>query len=71
VRILNIHKDVPGVLGRVNSFIAGASVNIKAQNYRTQDGIGYMIIDADKGLPNKVGEQIEALDSNIRTRILF
>ena len=71
VRILNIHKDVPGVLGRINSFIAGASVNIKAQNYRTSDGIGYLIMDAEKGLPREVGEQIEALDSNIRTRFLF
>ncbi|MCL2878437.1 MAG: phosphoglycerate dehydrogenase [Acidobacteria bacterium] len=71
VRILNIHKDVPGVLGRINSFIAGASVNIKAQNYRTHDGIGYLIMDAEKGLPREVGEYIEALDSNIRTRLLF
>ena len=71
VRILNIHKDVPGVLGRINSYIAGASVNIKAQNYRTQDGIGYLIMDVGKGLPREVGEHIEALDSNIRTRLLF
>ena len=71
VRILNIHKDVPGVLGRINSFIANASVNIKAQTYRTNDGIGYLIMDAEKGLPREVGEHIGALDSNIRTRILF
>ena len=71
VRILNIHKDVPGVLGRINSFIAGANVNIKAQTYRTNDGTGYLIMDAEKGLPREAGEHIEALDSNIRTRILF
>ena len=71
VRILNIHKDVPGVLGSINSFIAGASVNIKAQTYRTNDGIGYLIMDAEKGLPREIGEQIEALSSNIRTRLLF
>jgi D-3-phosphoglycerate dehydrogenase len=71
VRILNIHKDVPGVLGRINSFIAGANVNIKSQTYRTNDGIGYLIMDAESGLPSEICEQIEALDSNIRTRILF
>ena len=71
VRIMNIHKDVPGVLGRINGFIAGANVNIKAQTYRTQDGIGYLIMDAEKGLPCEVGKHIEALDSNIRTRLLF
>jgi len=71
VRILNIHKDVPGVLGRINSFIAGANVNIKAQTYRTDNGIGYLIMDAEEGLPREVGEHIEALSSNIRTRLLF
>ena len=71
VRILNIHKDVPGVLGRVNSFIASANVNIKAQTYRTNNGIGYLIMDAEKGLSSEVGEHIETLDSNIRTRLLF
>ena len=71
VRILNIHKDVPGVLGRINSFIANANVNIKAQTYRTNDGIGYLIMDAEKGLPAEIGEHIETLDSNIRTRLLF
>ena len=70
-RILNIHEDVPGVLGRINSFIAGASVNIKAQAYRTNDGIGYLIMDVEKGLPRVVARHIEALDSNIRTRLIF
>ena len=70
-RILNIHEDVPGVLGRINSFIAGASVNIKAQAYRTNDGIGYLIMDVEKGLPRVVGRHIETLDSNIRTRLIF
>jgi len=71
VRILNIHEDIPGVLGRINSFIASASVNIKAQTYRTNDGIGYLIMDAEKGLPRVVARHIEALDSNIRTRLIF
>ena len=70
VRILNIHHDIPGVLGRINSFIASASVNIKAQTYRTDNGIGYLIMDAEKGLPRVVARHIETLDSNIRTRII-
>ena len=68
VRILNIHKDVPGVLGRINSFIANANVNIKAQTYRTHEGVGYLIMDTEKGLPLEVCEHIDALGSNIRTR---
>jgi D-3-phosphoglycerate dehydrogenase len=70
-RILNIHTDVPGVLSKINGLIAGMSVNIKAQSYNTRNGIGYLIMDVERSLSRNIGEQIESLDSNIRTRLLF
>ena len=70
-RVLNLHKDVPGVLSRVNGLVAGMGVNIKAQSYNTRDGIGYLIMDVEKDLSPSIKEQIELLDSNIRTRLLF
>jgi D-3-phosphoglycerate dehydrogenase len=70
-RILNIHKDMPGVLSRINGLIAGKSVNIKAQSYNTHNGIGYLIIDVERSISRNIEKQIESLDSNIRTRLLF
>ncbi len=70
-RVLNIHKDVPGVLGRINGLIARMSVNIKAQSYHTRGGIGYLIMDAERSLSPDIKMQIESLGSNIRTRLLF
>jgi D-3-phosphoglycerate dehydrogenase / 2-oxoglutarate reductase len=70
-RVLNIHKDVPGVLSRINGLVAGMSVNIKAQSYHTRDGIGYLIMDVEKSLPRDIEKQIESQDFNIRTRLLF
>ena len=70
-RILNIHKDVPGVLSRINGLIAGMSVNIKAQSYNTRNGVGYLIMDVERSVSRNIGKQIESLDSNIRTRLLF
>ena len=70
-RILNIHKDVPGVLSRINGLIAGMSVNIKAQSYNTRNGVGYLIMDVERSVSRTIGKQIEKLDSNIRTRLLF
>ncbi|MBN1566544.1 MAG: phosphoglycerate dehydrogenase [Acidobacteria bacterium] len=70
-RILNIHTDVPGVLSRINGLIAKMSVNIKAQSYNTRNGVGYLIMDVERSLSRKIGKQIESLDSNIRTRLLF
>jgi D-3-phosphoglycerate dehydrogenase len=70
LRVLNIHKDVPGVLSRVNGLVAGMGVNIKAQSYHTRDGIGYLIMDAERTLSRGIAGEIAALESNIRTRIL-
>lgn len=70
-RVLNLHKDMPGVLSRINGLIASMSVNIKAQSYNTRNGIGYLIMDVERSLSPSIQKQIESLDSNIRTRLLF
>ena len=70
-RVLNIHKDMPGVLSRINGLVAAMSVNIKAQSYNTRGGIGYLIMDVERSLSLAVQTQIEALDSSLRTRLLF
>ncbi len=70
-RILNVHKNVPGVLNDVNSIIAELGVNINAQYLSTFKGVGYLIMDLGKNVSNEVKERLEKLDSNIRTRILY
>ncbi|MBN2320886.1 MAG: phosphoglycerate dehydrogenase [Acidobacteria bacterium] len=70
-RVLNIHKDMPGVLSRINGLVGGLGVNINAQSYSTKDGIGYLMMDVEKKLPRDIREKIESLDSNIKTRLLF
>jgi D-3-phosphoglycerate dehydrogenase / 2-oxoglutarate reductase len=70
-RVLNIHKDMPGVLSRINGLVAAMSVNIKAQSYNTRGGIGYLIMDVERSLSLAVQKQIESLDSSLRTRLLF
>ena len=70
-RVLNFHKDMPGVLSKINGLIGSRDVNIKAQSYSTRNGIGYLVMDVEKGLPRSIQQQIESLESNIRTRLLF
>jgi D-3-phosphoglycerate dehydrogenase / 2-oxoglutarate reductase len=70
-RVLNIHKDVPGVLGSINSLVASTGVNIKSQYLNTRNGVGYLIMDVEQSLSHAVKEQIETLDTSIRTRLLF
>jgi D-3-phosphoglycerate dehydrogenase len=70
-RLVNIHRDMPGVLSRINGLIADMGVNIKAQSYNTRQGIGYLIMDVERNLSRAVEKQIETLNSSIRTRLLF
>jgi len=46
-------------------------VNIKAQYLNTRNGVGYLIMDVERSLSRAVKKKIEALDTNIRTRLLF
>jgi len=70
-RVLNIHKNVPGVLRDINRIVADMGCNVASQVLGTRDEIGYLIMDVDPGLSRQVKRDIEALDSNIRTRLLF
>lgn len=66
-RILNIHKNVPGVLGEVNSVISEEGGNIVAQHLSTENGIGYLVVDIDHPETAPVAERISKLPNSIRT----
>ncbi|MDZ4677482.1 MAG: phosphoglycerate dehydrogenase [Oligoflexia bacterium] len=70
-RILNIHKNVPGVLKDINSIVSDLGANIQGQYLSTDSDIGYLIMDLDKQLSDKVKEKISVLSTSIRTRILY
>jgi len=70
-RILNVHRNVPGVLRDVNRIVSERHANIHSQLLATDADIGYLIMDLDQDVSNEVREDIAALDTNIRTRILF
>ena len=70
-RILNVHRNVPGVLRDINSIVSDLNANIRSQLLATDANIGYLIMDLDQDVSNDVRKAIAALDTNIRTRILY
>ncbi len=70
-RILNTHKNVPGVMAEILKILSELGANIHAQHLATDDDIGYLITDLDKDVSEEVRRAIAALDTNIKTRILF
>jgi D-3-phosphoglycerate dehydrogenase len=70
-RILNVHKNVPGVLRDINRIVSDKGANIHQQMLATDPNVGYLIMDLDQDVSNDVRKAVAALDSNIRTRILY
>jgi D-3-phosphoglycerate dehydrogenase len=70
-RILNAHKNVPGVLRDVNRLISDIGANIAAQALATDADIGYLVLDTDQGVSSEVKAAIEGLATSIKTRILY
>jgi D-3-phosphoglycerate dehydrogenase len=69
-RVLNVHKNVPGVLRDVNRIVSDANANIRAQILATDADVGYLLMDFDAGVSPAVAEQISDLRTSIRTRVL-
>lgn len=70
-RILNVHHNVPGVLSKINSIISESHANVAAQVLATDPLIGYLVIDLDRNVSEEVKAKVNALDTSIRTRILY
>ncbi len=70
-RILNVHRNVPGVLRDINRLVSERGANIAAQVLATDPEIGYLIMDLDQDVSNDVKDAVAALVTNVRTRILY
>jgi D-3-phosphoglycerate dehydrogenase len=70
-RILNVHKNQPGFLRDINKIVSDLGGNINAQYLGTTKDIGYLIMDIDKDLGDKIKEEIRKHPNSIKTRILY
>jgi D-3-phosphoglycerate dehydrogenase len=71
-RFIQVQRNLPGELGRLNDVFARHDVNIAAQYYQTDGEIGYVVLDADGNVPSpeKIVQEIRALGGTIRARVL-
>ncbi|MDQ3322226.1 MAG: NAD(P)-binding domain-containing protein, partial [Acidobacteriota bacterium] len=70
-RILHIHKNVPGVLGEINSRLSAKDINILGQYLKTNDRIGYVILDIDTKLSGEAFEILKDVRGTIKTRMVY
>ena len=70
-RVLHIHHNVPGVLSEINARLASMSINILAQYLNTNELVGYVILDVEKGSLEDALEQLKEVKNTIKARILY
>jgi D-3-phosphoglycerate dehydrogenase / 2-oxoglutarate reductase len=70
-RILHIHKNIPGVLGDINSRLSKRGINILGQYLKTNDTIGYVILDVDSGISNEAFEILKSIKGTVKARMVY
>src|SRR4026207_19400 len=70
-RILHIHNNVPGVLSEINTRLSANNINILGQYLKTNDDIGYVVLDVDKQISSKALHLLKEVKQTIKVRILY
>ncbi len=70
-RILHIHENKPGVLSEINNLLSEMDINILGQYLKTNEHIGYVVLDIDKEYDERILEEMNKVKHTIRTRILY
>jgi D-3-phosphoglycerate dehydrogenase len=70
-RILHIHNNVPGVLSQINATLSKNNINIVSQYLKTNDEIGYAVLDLDKHLSKNALALLKQVNNTIKVRMLY
>lgn len=70
-RILHIHNNVPGVLSNINGQLSKHKINIVGQYLKTNDSIGYVVVDVDKQLSSRATQLLKQVPETIKVRLLY
>ncbi len=70
-RILHVHKNVPGVLSAINTQLSKNNINILAQYLKTNDEIGYVVLDVDRKLSETAFRLLKEVKDTIKVRLLY
>jgi len=70
-RILHFHRNVPGVLSKMHQLMASAGANITGEYLRTNERVGYVVLDVDPTDTDPIVEGLRAIPETIRVRVLW
>ena len=69
-RLLHIHRNVPGVMARINGVFSDNGVNVASQFLRTDSEIGYVVIDLDQEHSASAQAMLKEIPGTLHCRVL-
>ena len=70
-RLLHVHRNVPGVLSKINNVFSENGINISGQFLQTNEKVGYVVIDVDADYSEVALQKLGEIEGTIRCRRLF
>ncbi len=70
-RFLHIHKNIPGIMAKINEVLAKYEMNILGQYLSTDSEVGYVITDLDKEYNKDVIKALKKIENTIKFRVLY
>lgn len=70
-RLLHIHKNRTGILSAINKILSKYNVNITGQYLKTNETIGYVVIDFQGTQSSELLEELRKVEHTIRARFLY
>lgn len=70
-RILHIHRNILGVLGEINTKLSSHNINIVGQYLKTNEQIGYVVLDIESKLSKEALSLLKEVKGSIKVRMLY
>lgn len=70
-RLIHIHKNMPGILAKINDVFARHQINIVGEFLVTNPQIGYVITDVNAGYGQQVLTELKQIEHTIKFRLLY
>lgn len=70
-RILHIHKNLPGIMTEINKILSREHINIVGQYLKTNEDVGYVVLDVRDFVTPELVNELKALPNTIKARVLY
>ncbi len=70
-RLIHIHKNVPGILSKINTILAEHNINVISQFQKGENNVAYVITAINKDYDEDVVKALKNIEETIKIRVLY